>query len=76
MGHAPAWNLYAERFYSRLSLRPCLLNVLRLVRAGKIAVLFNVPEKAALNLKSSARVARAGAVNRFPGLADGIDDFR
>ena len=30
-----------------------VLNVLRLVRAGKISVLFNVPEKAALNIKSS-----------------------
>ncbi len=32
---------------------PCtVLNVLRLVRAGKISVLFNVPEKSALNIKS------------------------
>jgi probable addiction module antidote protein len=30
-----------------------VLNVLRLIRAGKISVLFNVPEKAALNIKSS-----------------------
>jgi probable addiction module antidote protein len=30
-----------------------VLNVLRLVRAGKISVLFNVPEKAALNIKSA-----------------------
>ncbi|WP_232366190.1 addiction module antidote protein [Methylocystis silviterrae] len=30
-----------------------VLNALRLVRAGKISVLFNVPEKAALNIKSS-----------------------
>jgi probable addiction module antidote protein len=30
-----------------------VLNVLRLVRAGKISVLFNVPEKAALNIKST-----------------------
>ena len=29
-----------------------VLNVLRLVRGGKISVLFNVPEKAALNIKS------------------------
>jgi probable addiction module antidote protein len=29
-----------------------VLNVLRLVRAGKISVLFNVPEKAAVNIKS------------------------
>lgn len=29
-----------------------VLNVLRLVRAGKIAVLFNVPEKTTLNIKS------------------------
>lgn len=31
-----------------------ILNVLRLVRAGKIAVLFNVPEKRTFNFKSSA----------------------
>ena len=30
-----------------------VLNVLRLVRAGKIAVLFNVPEKTVLNIKSA-----------------------
>jgi adenine-specific DNA-methyltransferase len=30
-----------------------VLNVLRLVQAGKISVLFNVPEKAAVNIKSS-----------------------
>lgn len=30
-----------------------VLNVLRLVRAGKIAVLFNVPEKRAVNFKTS-----------------------
>jgi probable addiction module antidote protein len=31
-----------------------ILNVLRLVRAGKIAVLFSVPEKRAINIKTSA----------------------
>lgn len=30
-----------------------VLNVLRLVRAGKIAVLFNVPEKRAINIKTA-----------------------
>jgi hypothetical protein len=30
-----------------------VLNVLRLVQAGKISVLFNVPDKAALNIKSA-----------------------
>jgi probable addiction module antidote protein len=30
-----------------------VLNVLRLVRAGKIAVLFNIPDKAAINIKST-----------------------
>jgi probable addiction module antidote protein len=46
-----------------------VLNVLRLVRAGKISVLFNVPEKAALNIKSSdqweAFLARCSAQLRI-----------
>jgi probable addiction module antidote protein len=32
-----------------------ILNVLRLVRAGKIAVVINVPEKSSLNIKSAAQ---------------------
>jgi probable addiction module antidote protein len=32
-----------------------VLNVLRLVRAGKISVLFNVPEKATVNIKSTGQ---------------------
>jgi probable addiction module antidote protein len=32
-----------------------ILNILRLVRAGKISVLFNVPENAAHNIKSAAQ---------------------
>jgi hypothetical protein len=31
-----------------------ILNVLRLVRAGKIAVLFNVPDKRAINFKAQS----------------------
>jgi adenine-specific DNA-methyltransferase len=46
-----------------------VLNVLRLIRAGKISVLFNVPEKAALNIKSSdqweAFLARCSAQLRI-----------
>ena len=43
-----------------------VLNVLRLVRAQKIAVLFNVPQNTIINVKSAAQWDESTATTRLP----------